>query len=310
MAKICPITYMSITKNQRYSAQGLKLLSNKLCSLSILELSAKQQREEALHRANKMSIQGVQAKLSARLNIKDSKFEICDRGGNYILKPQSEYYPELPENEDLTMRLAKCIGIEVPVHGLIYSIDDSLTYFIKRFDRVGKGQKIAVEDFAQLSGQNRDTKYRYSMEKIINIIDQFCTFPIVEKKKLFTRVVFNYLIGNEDMHLKNYSLITKNNRVELSPAYDFLNSTIAIKNPKEEIALSLHGKKNNLTKKDLIDYYGSEKLGLNNKIIDEVLQIIKKSLPEWVEVIEISFLSDYYKNKYLQIIENRTNKVL
>lgn len=309
MPHICPITYQPIDKSQKYSIQGLRSLSNKLSDLKNINLSAKQQREEALNRANKMSIQGVQAKLSAKLNIKESKFEICDRGGNYILKPQSEYYVELPENEDLSMRLANCIGIDVPIHGLVYCIDNSLTYFIKRFDRVNRNQKIAIEDFAQLSGHTRDTKYRYSMEKLITIIDKFCTFPIIEKKKLFTRVMFNYIIGNEDMHLKNYSLITRQNKTELAPAYDFVNSTIAIKNPKEEIALSLNGKKNNLTRNDLIDYYAVEKLNLNNKVISEILDNISNNLPNMKKLINLSFLSQKYKEKYIQVMEGRLKKI-
>lgn len=307
---LCPITYHILSSDEvRYSKQGLKLLSSKIQGLEDLKLSAEQQRKEALSRANKMSIQGVQSKLSARLNIKYGRFEICDVGGNYILKPQNEYYPELPENEDLSMRLAKLVQIEVPLHGLLYSIDGSLTYFIKRFDRYGKNKKIALEDFAQLSGHNRDTKYRYSMEKIIDIINKFCTFPIIDKKKLFVRVIFNYLIGNEDMHLKNYSLITRNNITELAPAYDFLNSTIVIPNSKEEIALSLNGKKNNLTKKDLIDYYGVNKLQLNNTIISDVLEAFAQIWGEWQKLINMSFLSPDYKEKYLGLI-NKRRKIL
>ena len=159
----CPITYHLCEEN-RYSEKGLKLLSPSLKRLDLLNFTAEELRAEAMQRASKMSIQGVQPKLSAILNIKDGLFEIVDKGGKYILKPQHHTFPELPQNEDLTMRLAASIGIGVPLHGLIYSKDNSLTYFIKRFDRKGQKDKIAVEDFAQLSGMSRDTKYNYSME--------------------------------------------------------------------------------------------------------------------------------------------------
>ncbi|HOY32587.1 MAG TPA: HipA domain-containing protein, partial [Bacteroidales bacterium] len=184
-------------------------------------------------RATKLSIQGLQPKLSAILNIKESRFELVDTGGKYILKPQHHIYPQLPENEDVTMRMAKAAGINVLLHGMIRSKDMTLTYFIKRFDRAGHKDKIPLEDFAQLAGLSRDTKYNYTMEKLVLLIDEFCTFPVIEKAKLFRLVLFNFLTGNEDMHLKNFSLIRNGDKIELSPAYDLLNSTIVL-NPNLE----------------------------------------------------------------------------
>jgi serine/threonine-protein kinase HipA len=175
--KRCPITYDIISDQENYSQRGLHWLSPQLKDLSPLELSADEQRKEAIDRVGKMSIQGVQKKLSAQLKIKAECFEIVDQKGHYILKPQSDLYPELPENEAITMTLAKTIGLEVPISGLVYSKDHSMTYFIKRFDRVGHNKKLAQEDFAQLSNGNRHTKYDSSMEKVINVIELFCTFP-------------------------------------------------------------------------------------------------------------------------------------
>jgi len=159
----CPITY-DLCDEKLYSTKGLKLLSPALKGLEKLNFSAGELRAEAMQRATKMSIQGVQPKLGAILNISDGRFEIVDKGSRYILKPQHHVFPELPENEDITMRLAASIGIEVPFHGLIYSKDNSLTYFTRRFDRKGHKDKIAVENFAQLAGMSRETKYNYSME--------------------------------------------------------------------------------------------------------------------------------------------------
>ncbi|MDC7242277.1 MAG: HipA domain-containing protein, partial [Spirochaetales bacterium] len=130
----CPIAYIPCGEN-RYSDEGLRQLSASLRTLKDLEYTADEQRKEAYNRASKMSIQGVQPKLSAILSFKKEKFEIVDKGGKYILKPQHNIFPEMPENEDLTMRLAREIGLEIPQHGLIWSKDKSLTYFIKRFDR-------------------------------------------------------------------------------------------------------------------------------------------------------------------------------
>ncbi len=173
----CPITYEEIGAALSYSEKGLRLLSPQLKNIKPLELNADEQRREALERVGKMSFKGCKEKLSAKLKIKQEQFEIVSQNGRYILKPQSDIYPELPENEALSMTLAQLIGLDVPIHGLVYSKDKSMTYFIKRFDRVGHHQKLAVEDFAQLSNEDRYTKYNSSMEKVIEVIERYCTFP-------------------------------------------------------------------------------------------------------------------------------------
>lgn len=300
----CPITYTPCGEN-RYSDAGLRLLSPELNTLKDLEYTAEEQRKEAYYRASKMSIQGVQPKLSVRLNIREGKFEVVDKGGKYILKPQHHLYPQMPENEDLTMRLADEIGLEIPLHGLLWSKDSTLTYFIKRFDRKGQNDKVPVEDFAQLAGLSRDTKYNYSMEKVVDVINRYCTFPAIENLKLFKMVIFNYLIGNEDMHLKNFSIITEDGKVTLSPCYDLVNSTIEYKKQDEEIALPLKGKKKHLTRNLLVDYFGMERCELTSKSIEKVLETIASSVPKWKELIDISFLSKEMKGKYHDLLDAR-----
>jgi serine/threonine-protein kinase HipA len=303
---ICPITYLPCGEN-RYSEGGLRLLASGLKTLKDLEYTAEEQRIEAYNRASKMSIQGVQPKLSAVFNIKDGKFELVDKGGKYILKPQHNVYYQMPENEDLTMRLAELIGLEIPIHGLIWSKDNSLTYFIKRFDRKGQNDKIPVEDFAQLAGLNRDTKYDYSMEKIVTLINMYCTFPAIENIKLFKLVLFNFLVGNEDMHLKNFSIINRDGKITLSPCYDLVNSTIEYKKPEEEIALPLMGKKKKLTQNILINYFGKEICELTPKSIESVLESVSSSIQEWNKLIDLSFLSSEMKTKYHDLLNVRLN---
>ena len=303
MTNRCPITYEECGA-KKYSVRGLKRISPKLKSLHDFPYSAGDQVKEAVARAAKMSIQGVQPKLSVKLNAKKQVFEIVDSGGHYIFKPQTFSFGEVPENEDLTMRLAELIGIEVPLHGLLYSIDGSLTYFIRRFDRFGRNKKIPIEDFAQLSGKDRDTKYNSSMEKVASIIEEFCTFPVVENLKLFNLTLFNYLIGNEDMHLKNFSVIKRGVKVELSPAYDLLNSTIVM-NSEEELALPLKGKKNRLNKEDFFIYFAEERLGLSQKSTDQTIHRIISAYPKWIELIKKSFLSAEMKRNYLSLLHSR-----
>jgi len=304
----CPITYEEVPPGTRYSNEGLKQLARQLKNLHDLPYSAEEQRQEAVVRASKMSIQGVQPKLSARLNIAQGTFEIVDTGGEYILKPQS-HFPEVPENEDLTMRLAGAAGIEVPFQGLIYSKDGSFTYVIKRFDREGKKRKLSVEDFAQLSGKTRDTKYDSSMEQVVSIIDSFCTFPLIENLKLFRLTLFNFLIGNEDMHLKNFSLIRRKGKIELSPAYDLVNTSIAVRNATEEIALPLGRMKRNPSRILLLEYFGAERLGLTSAVIRDVLKTFSSVSMVWEETVRRSFLSDSMKENYLSLFFRR-RKVL
>lgn len=303
----CPITY-ELCGTEKYSEKGFRLIAPKLTALNDLPFTAAEQRQEAANRANKLSIQGVQPKLSAVISVVKQQFEIVDQFGNYIIKPQNDIFPELPENEDVTMKMAKIYGLEVPFHGLVYSKDGSLSYFIKRFDRYSKGKKYATEDFAQLSGNSRDTKYDYTMEKLVKVIDDYCTFPAIAKADFFKRVLFCFITGNEDMHLKNFSVITKAGKTTLAPVYDFLNSSISIKNPQEELALSLKGKKSNFKATEWIDYYGKERLELNDKTIDIILLDMNKSVSKWTELVEISFLSDVMKEKYLRLMENRMKR--
>ena len=302
--KRCPITYDLIADDRLYSEHGLKMLSRQLIRLEPLPFTAQEQRHEASLRADKMSIQGVQPKLSAVLKTKECRFEIVDRNGKFILKPQCDY-EEIPQNEAVTMSMAEIAGIDVPIHGLLYSKDGTFTYFVKRFDRTGKKNKVAVEDFAQLSGQTRETKYNGSMEMIAKVIEQFCTFPLIEKVKLFKRTLFSFLTGNEDMHLKNISLIRNEDKIELSPAYDLVNSTIALPAAREELALPLNGKKANFKRSDFIDNFAMKRLGLNKDTIEDILEEFSAVAPRFKELISVSFLSQKMKEKYALLMEER-----
>lgn len=303
----CPITY-ELCGNEKYSIKGLHLLSRNLNHLNDFPYTSKEQILLATQLAAKLSIQGVQPKLSLILNVAKKEFEIVEKGGKFILKPPHHIYDEIPQNEDLTMKLAKVIGIEVPLHGMIYNIDGSLSYFIKRFDRLAKNQKVAVEDFSQLLGFSRDTKYEASMEKVVSVIEKHCTFPVVEKLKLFRLVIFNFLVGNEDMHLKNFTLIRRQNKIELSPAYDLLNTTIVIP-AREEIALPIRGKKSKLNRTDLIDYFGMERLALPEIVLREEFLKFEKSLEPWQLLIEKSFLSQKLQERYIELIQKRWQRV-
>ena len=299
----CPITFEKCG-TKKYSTKGLRLLSRNLQNLNDFPYSSENQRNLAQDYCDKLSIQGVQLKLSVRLNAAKGVFEPIACGGIYILKPQHAIYSNLPENEDITMRLADTVGIEVPLHGMIYCIDESFSYFIKRFDRHGHGKKRAVEDFAQLTGSDRHTKYKSSIEKVVGVVNKFCSFPKIELEKVFRRILFSFFIGNEDMHLKNFSLICQDAAVKNAPAYDLLNTTIVLKS-KEEMALPLHGKKRNLTRNDFIDYLGQEVMKLNIVVIHDIIDVFEHVFQKWEDMISQSFMPIAMQKDYINLVNKR-----
>lgn len=292
----------------KYSKEGLHRLSKNLNQPLIFPYTTREQLKLAAAYATKLSIQGIQPKLSIRLNAARHRFEVVETKGTFIIKPPNPYFPELTQNEDLTMRLAAMIDIEIPLHGMVYCEDGTLSYFIKRFDRYGHGKKLALEDFAQLSNGTRETKYDSSMEKLVPIIEQHCSFPVLEKLKLFRITLFCFLVGNDDMHLKNFSLIHRPEKIELSPAYDLVNSTIIL-HSKEELALPVMGKKSKLKFEHLVDYYGHKQLKLNWKVIQAELDRFRNVIPKWKRLIKQSFLSQEMQEEYLRLLENRAHRL-
>lgn len=305
----CPITLEPIREGETFSKAGLRSLHPRLKSLSPIGLTHDEQLRQARLRAGKMSIQGVQPKLSAVLSPKDGSFTIVDRGGRFILKPNPVPFADVPANESLTMTMAGMAGIEVPPHGLIPTADRGWIYAIKRFDREGRNQRIPVEDFAQLSGAIRETKYDSSLERVARIVEEFCTFPVIEKPKLARRLLFCFLTGNEDMHLKNFSLIVRDKVVSLSPAYDLLNTTLVLEKAEEESALPLDGKKRKLTRKLWIDYFCLERLGLPGRQVEFIVADLGKALPRWHDLIARSHLPEAKKGIYQKLVSERSGRL-
>lgn len=307
--KRCLLTYGPLAnQEENYSAEGLKGLSRQLKSLSVFPYSQKEQLDIAKRMARKISIQGVQPKFSVILSVKEQAFVEAEVKGQYILKPQVNSYPELPENEDLTMHLVSMTGIKLPWHGLVKCTDGSLSYVIKRFDRKGK-EKIPMEDFTQLIGASRDTKYDVPTEKVVEAIEDFCTFPTLEYLKLYQRILLAFLLGNEDMHLKNLSVITQGGRIELSPIYDFVNSTIINSESSEELALSLLDKKSGFTRNDFVESFAQKILFLPQQIAEKEFRKLLGCVPSWMQMIEKSFLSGKMKKKYMQLIQERSDRL-
>lgn len=203
------------------------------------------------------------------------------------------------------MKLAALAGIDTPIHALLWTANGGLCYSIRRFDRIGRKNKLAVEDFGQLQEKTRDTKYESSLERVAETIEEHCTFPALEKIKLFRRVLFSFLTGNEDMHIKNYSLIrTRDNLIQLSPAYNLLNSSIYL-GDAEESALPVRGKKSNLSREDLIDYFAKGRLGISAAVVRDEEDRIIATMEAAPDLIERSFLPNLLTDAYLELVLSR-----
>jgi len=262
--------------------------------------------EEAQKMVGKMSISGVQPKLSVIHDRKKHQLIVVGRGGFYILKPPTDRFASLPENENLCMNLASLYGIEIPPHGLLPLMDGTLAYVVKRFDRLKNGSKRQQEDFQQLL--QTDDKYDGSYERIANFIKKHSDVPGLDLIRLFERALLFYIVGNGDAHLKNFSFLRKEEvGYELSPAYDIVNSRIVLPGEEEEMCLSIQGKKNGISGDDFRRL--SEGFGLTRKQVDNPLTRLHDIKPAIEQMIGDSFLSAPLRERFLAVVGERMNRI-
>ena len=248
---------------------------------------------------------GVQPKLSLNLDKhKDSqKLTIVGLWGDYIFKPQTERFAMLPENEDLTMHLAEIAKIKVVPHTLIRMKDGSIGYLTKRIDRKADGEKIAMEDMCQLTERQTEHKYRSSYEQIGKAIRKYSTNAQLDMVDFLELVYFSWLTGNNDMHLKNFSLYSPAGEPMLTPAYDLLNAAISNPVDDKELALNLNGKKKRMKDADFKNAYRT--CGVPEIVFDRVKKKYVDLLPKFEEEIHASFLSDEIKTLYIELLHRR-----
>ena len=252
------------------------------------------------------SLTGVQPKLSLHLNEYEGsqRLTIVGLWGGFICKPQTLQFEQMPETEDLTMHLAELARIDVVPHTLIRMADDALCYLTRRIDRTVTGEKIAMEDMCQLTERQTEHKYKSSYERIAKAIGQYSSIPKMDITNYFEVILFSWITGNNDMHLKNFSLYEPNDgMIRLAPAYDLINA--AILNPKddEELALTLNGKKKKLKHSDFIA--AGLTMGLERKTIERLILKYAKLFPKMYTVINNSFLNEELKNKYIELLKER-----
>jgi serine/threonine-protein kinase HipA len=257
-----------------------------------------------------ISVTGVQPKISLNTykeaGEKHGKLTIINYPGRFILKPPSPRYEQLPENEDLTMKLAELSGISTVPHCMVRLKSGEPAYISKRIDRIN-GEKIHMEDMCQISGRLTEDKYRGSIEgvaKIIRLNSENMMFDVIS---FFELVLFSFITGNSDMHLKNFSLIYSKDGPHLAPAYDLLNTRVVIPDDKEESALTINEKKNRISLKDFV--LMAEKSSIPEKSARNTFQRFSGLKSEYCTLIEKSFLSDLQKEAYRDCIVTQFNKL-
>lgn len=308
----CLFCYQQINEDEFANYEFHKSCSRKIFGKNIPPIIDYSQ-NEILKLAEKVvksqrTITGVQPKLSLNA-IKTSenptieKFTIVGLLGNYILKPQTEFYKNLPEIEDLTMRLAEISKIKTVKHSLIRLKSGELAYITKRIDRI-KNKKLHMEDMCQLTERQTEHKYKGSYEQIAKTIKAFSKNPGFDIVNFYELVLFCFLTGNNDMHLKNFSLL-KNVELNynLCPAYDLVASELVVEADDEELALNINGKKKKLKRKDFS--IAMKTSGMNDKAIENVFKKFENLQNKWNTFIELSFLPKEYKENYKVMITKK-----
>jgi serine/threonine-protein kinase HipA len=258
------------------------------------------------------TITGVQPKLSLTINSRSTaqealRFTVTGLWGSYVLKPPAAAYPQLTEVEDLTMHLAQAAGIKTAEHCLIPMATGSLAYLSKRMDR-DKRIKLAMEDMCQLTERLTENKYHSSYEQIAKSIRRYSATPGLDVVNFYELVLFSWITGNADMHLKNFSLLEQPGLgMVLSPAYDLVNTALVNPLDNEEMALTLNGKKRKIKKSDFVQ--SMTNAGLPAKVQETLFEHMLDTHAKWNEWIDRSFLSLDYKHRYKELLSERLSNL-
>lgn len=254
------------------------------------------------------TVPGVQAKISLDMEApmkagKKSRLTLVGLWGRFILKPPTKTYPELPEVEDATMHLAETIGLRTVPHAMVRLKSGELAYITRRIDRTKEG-KVAMEDLCQVTGRLTEDKYRGSLEQVGKALRAYSDQPGLDAVDFFELVLFCFLTGNADMHLKNFSLWSPSRKsFQLAPAYDLVATTLLIPGDAEESALALNGKKKNLRRKDFDAFALS--LGLAGKVRDNAYMKLGRGMDRWGASLERGFLSGDLLSRYSSLMRER-----
>lgn len=262
------------------------------------------------HIAIGRTVTGVQRKLSIHLSCESESPRLTMIGypAGYILKPPSPDYPELPQLEHQAMAAAERVGIRTVPHALIPLADGVLAYITKRVDRRPKDpHAIPMEDLCQLSERLTEDKYRGSYEQVARVVARYSSRPGVDLSELFLIVVFSFVIGNGDMHLKNFSLFRPTSDWVLAPAYDLLSTAMVLPDDPDETALTINGRKRRLSRRDF-ELFGAA-IGMHSKAVHGLLDSLVRSKLLLGDEIRRSFLSPSTVDALLDLVAERIDRL-
>lgn len=260
----------------------------------------------ALAMIGKTSISGVQKKISVNVSADRLTLQIASERGFYILKPPTDTYPSLPENEHIAMLLAKLSKVHVGEFGLI-RIEDGLAFLSKRFDRTDDGRKLHQEDFCQLESLSPSEKYNGSGELCARIIKRFASEPGIELLKLFEQLVFSWWIGNGDLHLKNLSItVDREGIVKLTPAYDLVSTHLVMEGDPQ--ALPIGGRNRKIQRSTWLKF--AKYCGIGDKAASRVLDRQASVLLKAHQLIDNCFLPTPMKEELKNLTTERTESIV
>jgi len=298
--RVCFICLQPIS-GDRYHPRCVRELFGK-GNVPTIDVELAQLHTVALAMVGHTTLSGIQRKVSLHLETKSRTLQVAPDGGRFILKPQAQTFPHLPENEHVTMRLAERAGIAIPPCGLITLKDETLAYIVRRFDRTETGKRLLQEDFCQLAERAPKDKYDASAELCAKIVNRHATAPGIEAAKLFRLMAFAWWTGNGDMHLKNFSLLRgEDGNYRLSPAYDLLSTRLVIAD--DLLALSIDGNKKNVTRRQWMTY--AAHCRVPPRAAERILSEIAAATEDCAAMIAESALTDKMKSDYAALIRKR-----
>lgn len=306
MSNVCRICLEDTASGDAYHERCLRELTGSAVVPQV-DLETERLHTAALAMVGHTSLSGVQKKISVGFARKNREtLYVMASGGHYILKPQTDVFPFVPENEHVTTLLAKLAGIEIAPNGLVSLKDGKQAYLVRRFDRLVDGRKRYQEDFCQLAEQAPKDKYEGSIELCVRLLRRFTDEPLIEIIKLYRLVLFAWWSGNGDMHLKNLSVTRdEGGIVKLTPAYDLLCTRLLM--PDDVFALTIAGKKDKLRRKDWLEL--AKYCTLPERVAESILRAQAEALEKSLELIERSFLPPDQKEAYKELVVKRSDVI-
>lgn len=305
MSRVCLVCLANVRGDKDYHDRCLRALFQ-TAKVPKLDIEVGKLHTAALAMVGHTSLSGIQKKISVNLAADRETLQVAAAGGRYILKPQTETYPALPENEHVTTRLAGLVEIDVAPYGLVTLKDGSLAYIVRRFDRLPDGHKLRQEDFCQLAEKSPKEKYDGSAELCVRLVRKYASEPLIEVLKLYRLLVFAWWSGNGDMHLKNFSLLAGEQGVlRLTPAYDMVCTRLVI--PNDPLSLPIGGKRDNLDRDDWLDF--ARYCQLPEKTAIRILETHASVLDSATALIDKSFLPADQQQAFKALIADRTSSI-